>query len=106
MNELLLKLLAILLTSYWWLPLMRLVVHEAWRVADLDAQRGPEPFRIPGSVQRASEGWRAADAESRNPRNSSWDIGRRPVQRREPKFADNSRSRHALTSFGTKRAQR
>jgi len=102
MNELILKLLAVLLTSYWWLPLMRIVVHEAWRVADLDANQSPEPYRVPVSAQRASEGWKASNAESRNPRNSSWDIGRRAVQRRDQKFANNSQSRHSLTSFARK----
>jgi hypothetical protein len=103
MNAFFLKLLILLITSYWWFPLMKLIVDEIWRVGDQNADHDEQEYQLSAGHKRGSEGWKAANAEERNPSNASWSIGRRPVVRRSQAFANNSQSSSGLSSFGRRK---
>jgi len=104
MNDTLLKLLGLLLTSYWWLPLLRVVTDEAWRVADPDDLPAADEFPLSGAAERGSQGWEGANSAARGQLNEAWFVGRRPVIRRAQRFHNNSRSTPALSSFGRQSA--
>jgi len=103
MNDTILKLLGLLLTSYWWFPLVRTVAQEAWNAAEPESQESGAGYRLSAADQRGSEGWNAKSTRARGASNSSWSCGRRAVVRRSQGFQNNSRSDASLTSFVRRR---